>query len=485
MAYKHGVYTSEVPTSIVPPVSTEAGLPVFFGTAPVHLASDRAKANRPVLCHTYEEAVEQLGYSADWEKYTLCEAIYSQFALYARSPVIFVNVLDPDADKKHVDVTSVIVNDGKAVVSDAVLLDTLKVMKTAESQPAELGTDYLATYDDDEKLNIAIVEGGALAEASEIYISYDALDASKVTAADIIGGVDGTTGELKGLGTLNQVYPLYGLVPALVAAPGWSDKPEVAAIMASKADNINGLFHALAVVDIPTDTVKKYTDASEWKNKNNYVQKNEIVAWPMVKMGDKVYHLSTHIIGVMNTVDSNNDDVPYESPSNKTAQINGACLKDGTEVVLGLENANYLNSQGLVTVLNFIGGWRIWGNRTGCYPANTDAKDAFIPIRRMFSWEANRIILSSWQFVDKPGTRRMIHTIMDSENIDLNGLTAAEKIYGGQVEFRDDENPDTALLDGIFKFHVNIAPPPPARDIDFVLEYDTSYIKQALLGSAA
>ena len=30
MAYKHGVYTSEVPTSIVPAVNSTAGLPVIF-----------------------------------------------------------------------------------------------------------------------------------------------------------------------------------------------------------------------------------------------------------------------------------------------------------------------------------------------------------------------------------------------------------------------------------------------------------------------
>ena len=47
MAYKHGVYTLEVPTSIIPAVNTTAGLPVVFGTAPVHLAQDRAASKYP------------------------------------------------------------------------------------------------------------------------------------------------------------------------------------------------------------------------------------------------------------------------------------------------------------------------------------------------------------------------------------------------------------------------------------------------------
>lgn len=100
MAYKHGVYTQEVPTSIVPAVNSTAGLPVVFGTAPVHLASDRAPINKPVLCYSYAEAVKQFGFSKDFAKYTLCEVIYSQFALYNRAPVVFVNVLDPKTHKK-------------------------------------------------------------------------------------------------------------------------------------------------------------------------------------------------------------------------------------------------------------------------------------------------------------------------------------------------------------------------------------------------
>lgn len=89
MAYKHGVYTSEVPTSIVPAVNSTAGLPVILGTAPIHLASNRAEVNKPILCYTYAEAVAAMGYSEDWEKYTLCETIYSQYSLYAVSPDSF------------------------------------------------------------------------------------------------------------------------------------------------------------------------------------------------------------------------------------------------------------------------------------------------------------------------------------------------------------------------------------------------------------
>ena len=93
MAYKHGIYIGEQATSLVPMTETEAGLVVAFGTAPVHLASAPAEANKPVLCYTLKEAVAALGYSDDWEKYTLCEAMKVHFALFNVAPIVLVNVL--------------------------------------------------------------------------------------------------------------------------------------------------------------------------------------------------------------------------------------------------------------------------------------------------------------------------------------------------------------------------------------------------------
>ena len=160
MAYKHGVYMSEIPTSILPPVETEAGLPVIYGTAPVHLASDRAKANRPVLCYSYAEAVTAFGYSNDWKNYTLCEAIYSEFALFNVSPVVLVNVLDPETHKKVVSNTAVPVTNGVAKVTDPAIIETLVVSSGDKTLTA--GEDYEAAYDDKEVLNITALSGGKM-----------------------------------------------------------------------------------------------------------------------------------------------------------------------------------------------------------------------------------------------------------------------------------------------------------------------------------
>ena len=99
MAFKHGVYKQEVPTSLIPVVQMEAGLPVIVGTAPVFM-KDSSNVNKPVLCYSYDEAVNAFGYSTGWEKYTLCEFIYSQFALYGAGPCVLINVLDVTRHKE-------------------------------------------------------------------------------------------------------------------------------------------------------------------------------------------------------------------------------------------------------------------------------------------------------------------------------------------------------------------------------------------------
>ena len=475
MAYKHGVYCSEIPTSVIPPVNTTAGLPVVFGTAPIHLVTDPAPVNRPVICYTYAEAVKYFGYSADWDKYTLCEVMYSQFMLYNRAPVVFVNVLDPATHKQAVSETEVTVTEKVAKVNAAVLIATLKVAATSGGEALVKDTDYTAAYNDDEELVITCLSGGALAAASSVFISYDKVDPGAVAASDVIGGVSVATGAKKGLECLNDVFPLLRLVPGVVLAPGWSSDTGVAAVMKAKAGNINEHFKAIVLTDIPTEDNVTYSAAVTWKEANSFNGVDQVNCWPMVTLGATKYYLSTHLLGVISQTDSANDDIPYVSPSNKAMQIDGLCLADGTEVILGPSEGAYLNSQGIVTALNFIGGWKAWGNRTGCYPGNTDPKDAFISIRRMFNWHAQTFIQTYWQKLDMPINKRLIQTVIDSENIRLNGLTAQGALLGARVEFHQDENPETSLMDGIIKFHTYFTPPPPAREIDNVIEYDVDY----------
>lgn len=478
MAYRHGVYVSEVPTSILPPTNVSAGLPVVFGTAPVNMTEDpTANVNRPVLCYTYAEAVAALGFSSDFESYTLCEFMRSHFALFAMAPVVFVNVLDPTTAKADVTDDDVALAAGSVELPSGIMPTTLVVKSDDSTTTYDLDTDYTVAFDMDGGLVVSRVPSGTIpSDTSALKVSYTHLDPSAVVSADVIGGIDPNTGARTGLELVDEIFPRFRLIPGMILAPKFSTDPAVAAVMSAKAGGINQHFEAIALVDVPTDTVTNYTDVAAYKNDNNLVAANTIVCWPKVKLGNEQYHLSTQIAGVICKTDGDNEDVPYVSPSNKNIQAVATVLQSGSEVWLGPDQAAYLNGEGVVTALNFIGGWKAWGNRTAAYPAVTDPKDAFIPIRRMFNWVANTLTTTYWQRLDFPLNRRQIDTILDSANIWLNGLAARQFILGGRVEFLEDENPTTDLMDGIARFHVYITPPSPNREIDFILEYDPAYL---------
>jgi uncharacterized protein len=481
VSYQHGVSVNEVPTSVISPVVASAGLPVVFGTAPINLAKSLEYVNKPVLVSTYSEAVEKLGYSDDWESYTLCEFMDSHFSKFNMAPVVFVNVLDPATHKTSVPETSIPhTNKVSKIDEEGVLLDSLVVKLTSGGPELTKGTDYLAAFDENGKVVLTALTGGSIpGSQTSLVVSYDKLVPDAVTSTDIIGGVDGSTGEYTGLELVNKVFPMFRLVPGQILAPGWSHDPVVAAVMKAKASKINGVFNAIAVTDLDSSAsgAKQYTDAPAWKNDNNYTDPSMVPCWPKISLGDKEYHLSTQFAGVTCKTDAENDDIPYISPSNKSLQADGAVTAYGDEVSLGQDQAAYLNGQGIVTALNWIGGWKLWGNRTAAYPANSDVKDSFISVRRMFNWVGNTIVLTYWKHVDNPTNRRLIDTVVDSLNIWLNGLTARGALLGGRVEFRRDENPDTDLLNGIVRFHVYLASPTPARAIEFTLEYDVSYLQ--------
>ncbi len=481
MAYKHGVYISEVPTSVIPPAQVAAGLPVVVGTSPINMAEDQSYVNKPMLAYTYQEAVKALGYSDDWSKYTLCEFMKSHFTLYNVAPVVFINVLDPTTHKTDVAAADASIVDGAITINQTgVMLSTLVVKLTAEGQPLVKTTDYTAAFDADGQVVITPTPDGAAKDATKLSIAYSKLDPSAVDSDDIIGGVDGVTGAYTGLELVNKVFPLFRLVPGQILAPGWSQDPDVAAVMKAKASSINGLFKAMALCDIDSSDATGaalYSEVPAWKTTNNYTDPLQVVCWPKFGLGDDTYHLSTQLAGVICKLDGENDDIPYHSPSNKALQCDSAVNADGDGINLGPENAAYLNGEGIVTALNFIGGWKLWGNRTAAYPGNTDVKDTFIPVRRMFNWVNNTLILTYWQKVDEPTNRRLIETVVDSVNIWLNGLTARGALLGGRVEFQADENPVTDLLNGVVRFHVYLTPPVPAEDIEFVLEFDVSYLE--------
>ena len=483
MAYNHGIRIEEQATSIVAPITGSAGLQVVIGTAPINLAKDPySVTNVPLIAYSFSEAASQLGYSDDFKKFTLCQSMDASFRIFNVAPIIFINVLDPKKHKKDNTEASVnVVAKQAKLEEDGILLDTL-VVKDGDTTLTK-NEDYITSFTDDGKVLVSLIEGSSHAGASTLTVKSTSIDPSAVKAKDIIGGYDAATDKESGLELIRQVYPRFNMTPGLLLAPGWSQIPEVGIVLGSKCSEINGVFSCECVLDLDSSSTgaKKYSAVGEWKNKNGYTNKHSVVLWPQVKVGKKQYAFSAIFAALTAYTDASNDDVPNLSPSNKMAKITGLVLDDGTEVTLDQNQANLLNSQGIITAIN-VNGWRTWGNNTAAYPGVTDPKDRWFCCRRFFSWWGNSFIMTYFQKVDDPANYRLIESIVDSENIRGNSYVSQGKCAGAKIVFEEKDNQITDILNGKIKFRQYLAPYTPAEDILNVLEFDPSMLAAAISG---
>ena len=484
MSYFHGVYNSEIDTSLTAPIQGSAGLQVIFGTAPIHLSRDPAAAvNKPMLCYSFAECSQNVGYSDNFKDFTLCESIDACFRVFNIAPIILVNVLDPKKEK-HTTVNAAEdcpVVDGQVVYTKSyTLLDTLVVKNGDTKLVAE--KDYIAAHDNDGNVLITILSQDAQ-KAAKLSVAGKSLNPAGVTREDVVGGVDALTGQETGMELIRHIYPKLGMVPGLLLAPGWTGDAVVAAALQAKTEAINGVFVCNCLLDIPTEGdngAAVYTDAKAAKEKLGATSNHAVALWPMVAVGDKIYHYSAMFGALTAYTDASNADVPYESPSNKDLRITATVLADGTEVVLDQQQANdMLNANGITTAIN-VNGFKSWGNSTAAYPSTTDPKDRWLAVRRFFDWDGNDFIRTYLQKVDKPGNKRLIRSIIDSQNIVGNGYVARDYCAGYKVEFLESENPATNLINGHLTTHTYMAPYIPAEYIENIREYDVDTLTAAL-----
>lgn len=468
MVFKHGVTVNERQTQISSQGDMASAIPVCFGTAP------KGRIHTPVVVRSYAEAVAEFGFSEDFERFTLHEFIHSHFVLYKQSYAILVNVADPAIAKNAVTAT-IDMNQSTVTVQDCTypVLDSVKVEQG--------GTVFVK----DKDYALAVNEAGLLViklllttnitlPATALKITCDTIDMTKVTYTDFIGTTDTVTGKRTGFEVLDEIIPTLRIVPGLVIAPKYSVEPVVSAALVAKSQSINGMFKAFVLTDMDPATVRTAEQAVQAKKTGDAGQ---LICWPKVARNNRVYHMSTHLAGIMGQVDASSNGVPSSSPSNHQAQVDSLVLSDGTPVRLGVDQANNLNGAGITTVLFFVGGPRAWGNRTAAYPETADMKDALIHAKRMLFWINNWLITDTWANVDSKITKRFLEAVTTKHNMRLNGLTSAGDILGGACKFDPLNNPASQLLDGNVKFLLSVGIPGVAEHIEFDLEIDPSFLE--------
>lgn len=479
---KHGIYAERSKEAAQSTPDATSGIPVYIGTAPVHMAESPA-VNTPVICYTAEDCIKNLGYHSDFEKFTLCQAMYMHFMREdleeAIAPVIFINVVDPSVHKKNMIDLTVPVNNRVATISNSyAIASTLKV--TANSQTLEKDIDYILTLDGD-FLTITMLLGGDAADANELVVSGEQVDLSSISEDTIIGGYDAETGVESGLEAIRKIYPLLNVPASVIIVPGFSQDPRVAAVMQAKCENINGTFTADCIIDLDSENCTKYEKVPTYKEELGVTSHHAYVVWPMVKKNGKLLYGSVAAGAAVEETDASNDNMPNVSPSNKLAHADEVCLKDGTVILLDQLQANSVNAYGVATFLN-ADGIRVWGNYSAAYPEAADMDKIYWSVNRFFSWKGNDFAKKYINRIDSTNKVKAIEALVDEENMECNSYVAAGVCAGASVEFRKSEHTAEEIMRGDITIRISLAPYLPLQSITALLQYDFSALLNEFSG---
>lgn len=473
--YQHGVYpyTGDTPTN---DNSTVAFASIVIGTAPVHLSEDpAATVNTPILCENLTDCKNKIGYSTDFDNYTLCQSIFANFVLSTVAPVVFINVLDPAKHKKAVEEKTYTIKDNAVTIADDVIVSSLAITKDTEKISAE---NYITEWVDG-KLVIRFVEE----QEGEATIGYDAVDPSAVTKSDIIGAYDPKTDKRTGAEVIKDVFPRCGVTPLLILAPGWTTDDEVGAVLMGKTEEINGNYQAFALLDL--DTTKTKTRAEAIKEKEaRTMNENCAALFPMVKKDGYIISYSAYLAAQIMAQAAKTDGITCKSPSNKAMNIDDCVLADGTSVFYDQEDGNELNAAGIVTIIAR-NGWYTWGNNTAAYPATTDPVKRWIMTRLSFMWTENDYINFVTPYIDDDLDKdKIIDNATTDYNIKLASFATAGHIISGKISYTAADNPTNSVVGGKFKVCTKLAANIPGEVVENEFMFDLDALIEAVTGGA-
>lgn len=477
--YKHGVYSQQENSEFSSPTAMGT-IPAYIGILPVQRFNANGDANfdyspyvnAPILVNSYNDV--RAAYSDDFETYSLCEAVSAHFlnGNSTQSPIILINMFDPKtmaASEAETDVPITLLTEGANKVGyiddTTAMLDGIAITPTSGS--LTVNTDYTLSYEGD-RIKITITKTG-FSEAS-VKATYKTVDVTKAATA---ANMD------KALEALDHCEMATGYIPNVIAAPGLSEQKDIHDKMIAKiSSKISGKWNFIIVSDIPSSETTA-EDAIEWKSTNGYNSKYDKVCWPSVTYGGKTYHLSTIATYTMQMIDTDNDDVPYVSPSNKTIYADGSVV-DGASIYIPESTANKLNENGITTVNIIRRSLRLWGSNMANYDFakldSINAEDRSDANVRMMLYLLNYLQYNYIDEIDTAFTRKDIDSVLTSVQQWLNSLVNEGKLLYATISFNESENSTASMIDGDFVFNVETTLTPNAKSITFKVKYTTDGI---------
>ena len=478
-SYQHGAF-GLLGDSVAQSAIQAGTVPVYVGLAPVNLIKNYAEnglINLPVKLSNLLNSQKTVGYSTDWEKFSLCEAIGAHFdnKLGNIGPIYVVNVLDPDKHRKAeaTQFTVSFTNGVAEFVSDTVILDTIALGEKVQD------VDFTVSYNfTSGKVILTSIASTQL--EGQLSGSYFEVDTTAITEDDIIGAeVDGV---YSGIKAVSLLYTKENQVANLLSCLKYNTNKKVYNAMATFCNGINGHWQAYFVADIPIkdgeEVIDTFAKARTWRDTNGYDSERSEIFYPMAydNATERVYHTSTLAIVEYMRIDQEHDSIPMESCSNKeipvTKQYFGADSKNqGFDQVTASAE---LNAYGISTLVFWGGSWVLWGGHTAKYKFGKDIDVRAIDSHymRMLFHCINGFQRRQASKIDKPFNIQLRDSILNEEQEIIDGYIAVGALLpGSKIIFLASENSTSDMINGDFKFDLPITVTPRAKSLTGTVYY--------------
>ncbi|MBF0752237.1 MULTISPECIES: phage tail sheath subtilisin-like domain-containing protein [unclassified Pasteurella] len=396
MAFHHGTETKRENGGSVAVSTVDGAIIGIVGTAP------QGAVNELTVCQTKKDFA-QFGVILN-QGFTLPDA-FDILARYAAGKVYVVNVLDPTRHRTTI-TDEVLTQDRNTLMASTAKTGLISVtsLKSGETVLRE-GTDY--------SVNLQTGELTLKTTKANLKVSYIYADPTKVTEADIKGGIDTVTGKRKGFELLRDGFNLYGADAKILICPEFDKTASCAAALSTLADQL----HAKAYIQLPKGTsLSKAIQGRGPMGTINASASNENVRhfYPYaIGSSKQLESLATHAAGLRMKVDVEHG-YWFSSSNRELAGVIGMEVPLTARVDDKQSETNQLNAVGITTIFNSFGtGFRLWGNRSSNFPTVTHISN-FEVASRTGDIIDESIRQAELQFIDKPIDDALIDSFVDT-----------------------------------------------------------------------
>ncbi|ENO0459413.1 phage tail sheath subtilisin-like domain-containing protein [Salmonella enterica] len=457
--YLHGVETIEIERGPRPIRTVKSAVIGLIGTAPC------GPVNEPVLCLSEKDGAQ---FGSAVEGYSIPQALEAIYD-HGTGTVVVINVADINKHYSGVsgEVHRIDANHQITLNHRFVQIDFISPGGNSRINPDLYSVDPVSGV-------VTFQE-----QSNNVFVYYNYLDPTKVTAAEIIGAIN-TAGQRTGMKMLEDTYNLYGFKPKILIAPVFCTQNSVAVEMTAQAEKLG----AIAYIDAPVGTTFSQVLAGRGPGGSinfNTSSDRARLFYPHVKVYDagtdseRLEPLSSRAAGLRARVDLE-DGFWWSNSNREILGITGIERSLSAMIDDPQSEVNQLNENGITTVFNSYGsGLRLWGNRCAAWPTVTHMRN-FENVRRTGDVINESIRYFSLQYMDMPINQALIDALTESVNAYGRKLIGDGALLGFECWYDPARNEQTELAAGHLLLSYKYTPPPPLERLTFETEITSEYL---------